>query len=211
MYLPSCFREERAEVVEALLRDHSFGVLVSQGPSGLLATHLPMLREHSRGGLGVLVGHMARGNPQWQEVSKGAEVLAIFAGPNAYVSPRWYSVDPDVPTWNYGAAHVYGHWNPIVEPTAVRALLERTIARYEARFTDPWLLGTLNEDLVQGLERGIVAFEIEITRVLCAMKMSQDKNGNDVRGVVAGLEQSRDGDSIATARLMRRLHALGDG
>src|SRR6266516_4165261 len=109
MYIPAAFRETRLEVVHSLIREHSFGTLVSQLDGQLFATHLPFLLDAGRGPQGTLLGHMARANPHWECFSEpDLESLVIFQGPHAYVSPSWYLSDLAVPTWNYTAVHAYG-------------------------------------------------------------------------------------------------------
>src|SRR5215471_12059277 len=101
MYIPAQFRETRLDVLHGVIRDHSFGTLVSVVRGQLFANHLPILLDDTRGRNGTLVGHMARANPHWQGFEPGAESLMIFQGPHTYVSPRWYRSELNVPTWNY--------------------------------------------------------------------------------------------------------------
>ena len=117
MYVPAAFREDRIEVLHALMREHSFATVVSNGESGLVATHLPILLDAGRGPRGTLVGHMARANPHWQSFREDVEILIIFQGPHAYISPSWYTTSLAVPTWNYAAIHAYGSIEPsIIDP-----------------------------------------------------------------------------------------------
>src|SRR5215469_5681813 len=127
MYIPAAFREQRTEILHAIIRDNSFATLVSQVNSELFATHLPFLLDASRGANGTLRGHMARANPHWQAFSAEAESLVIFQGPHAYISPGWYVSERAVPTWNYTAVHAYGVASILDGAECVRALLESTI------------------------------------------------------------------------------------
>ncbi len=209
MYIPSYYKEERAEVLHRLMRSNSFGVLVTHGPSGLLATHLPFLLDADRGPKGTLISHLARANPQWKDVEAGAEVLVIFSGPDAYISPLWYREDPDVPTWNYAAVHVYGPWQPFDDLAAVRALLARTIATYEATVGSAWTMDGLPEEYLSGLQQRVVAFEVPIHRLQGVMKMSQNKPLGDVERVIAGLERTGRSGDREVAGLMREVAQPG--
>src|ERR1700680_4492985 len=108
MYIPERFREDDKAILKTFIREHSFGILVTQGDDAPCATHLPFLYNAERGHYGLLSAHMARANPQWQSFASEREALVIFQGPHAYISPSWYDVAASVPTWNYAAVHVYG-------------------------------------------------------------------------------------------------------
>src|SRR5688572_28058136 len=108
MYIPEAFREDRPEALQALIREHCFGTLVSRHEGERGASHVPLLLDRDHGPHGTLLGHMARANPQWQGFREGEEVLAIFQGPHAYVSPSWYETELSVPTWNYAVVHACG-------------------------------------------------------------------------------------------------------
>jgi predicted FMN-binding regulatory protein PaiB len=105
-YLPSAFHETRPDVLEAFIRKHSFATLISNGADGIAVSHLPMLLERDAAGQRMLVGHLARANPQWRDLTK--DVLVIFSGPHTYISPRWYETQVAVPTWNYTTVYVRG-------------------------------------------------------------------------------------------------------
>src|SRR6266550_8463933 len=140
MYIPTRYRESRLPVLHSLMRQYSFAVLVTHGRSGLVGTHLPFLLDPDRGPLGTLVCHLARANSQWRDVDPGDEVMVVFSGPNAYVSPNWYQAHPDVPTWNYAAVHAYGPWSPSEDPEVIHRVLARTVSEYEGGFEHPWTL-----------------------------------------------------------------------
>src|SRR5262245_59160657 len=108
MYLPPSFREDSLQAIHALVHDHSFGLLVSAGPSGLDATRVPFLLDPTRGAKGTLTAHMARANDHWRNLEAAGEVLAVFSGPHTYISPTWYTNQKSVPTWNYVEVHAYG-------------------------------------------------------------------------------------------------------
>src|SRR4051812_48126547 len=163
MYVPEHFHEHRIDVLHAFMRRHSFATLISRDRN-LTASQLPVLLDTERGPHGTLRSHMAKQNPQWQTFAQGAEVLVIFQGPHAYISPTWYASQTKVPTWNYAAVHAYG--NPkLVDRAALRAILEETVTTYEAGFAKPWSTANLPPDLVAKLADAVVGFEIEITRL----------------------------------------------
>lgn len=185
MYRPKHYDETREGALFDFVEERAFGLLVSGAGGRLEATHVPFLLD--RPGR-LLRGHLARGNRQWRGLETGAELLAVFSGADAYISPTWYSAEPDVPTWNYAAVHVRGRWRRIDEPAAVRRLLEETVAHFEGRRNSDWSLARLDEGLIESLQRGVVAFELAIETLEGAWKMSQDKCPADVAGVVSGLK-----------------------
>jgi len=202
MYTPPAFREDRLDVLHDLIREHSFGTLVSHGEAGMTASHLPFLLREEDGGNGTLIGHMARANLQWQTFTSQSEVLVVFLGPHAYVSPSWYATELSVPTWNYAVVHAYGVPRVIEDPAAVRALLESTVDTYEAGLPNPWTVDRLPSEFVGKLAAAIVAFEIPIARLEGKFKLSQNRPEADRQGATAGLLGTGDPVSAATAALM---------
>jgi transcriptional regulator len=206
MYVPAHFREDDPATLAALMQAHSFALLVTVDADGLpFATHQPLIYERGDGNHGRLLGHIARANPQWQHFASGKPALAIFQGPHAYISPRWYEVRPAVPTWNYAAVHAYGAPRIIEDATQVRALLERLVETYEAGQQKPWSLAEEPEQFLAGMQRGIVAFEIPIDRIEGKWKMSQNRKPVDRDGAIAGLMATGRNDDLATAEVMARL------
>lgn len=190
MYIPPSFREERLDVLHDVIRKHSFGTLVSQHDGTLIASHLPFLLRPDAETPGVLLGHMARANPQWRDFHSGTEVLALFQGPHGYISPSWYEMRETVPTWNYEVVHAYGVATVIEDPTAVRAMLDATVAVYEAALPEPWSTNRVSGDLVDKLQRAIVGFEIRITRLEGKRKLSQNRSEADQHGVLEALRRT---------------------
>ena len=144
---------------------------------------------------------MARANPQWRHFASGGEALAIFHGPHSYISPSWYQTAPAVPTWNYATVHAYGVPAILSDHERVVSLLRETVSFYEASFQQPWP-GDLPEDYREKLMRGIVAFEIPITRIEGKFKLGQNRSADDIQGVCQTLSPSADPDSRALAQLM---------
>src|SRR5262245_2317228 len=130
MYIPAHFAQSDQATLYDFIQQNSFGLLISQVGCQPFASHLPFLLDRHSGPQGCLVGHMARANPQWEH-SSGQEVLAIFSGPHAYISPAWYEADHVVPTWNYVAVHALGRLNVIQERDALVEIVRKSVEFYD--------------------------------------------------------------------------------
>jgi transcriptional regulator len=205
VYVPRPFAESDLGRLHATLRGSPFATLVSVLDGELFATHVPLLLDEGRGPLGTLLGHVAGANPHVRALAGPAPALAIFRGPHAYVSPRWYAGSPNVPTWNYVAVHARGVPRRIDEPARVRALLARTAAQFEAGAAEPWSLEAVPAEWAAGMQRAIVAFELPIERLEGKAKLSQNKNAADRAGVIAALREEGDAASAAVAACMESL------
>jgi transcriptional regulator len=209
MYLPDHFAEPRLEVLHEAIRRSGLATLVSAGTGGLDASHVPLLIESTPAPLGRLLGHVARANPQWQATSAESEALAIFLGPDAYVTPSWYQTKREtgqvVPTWNYVAIHAHGRIRFFQERDRLLDLVTRLTDRQEAPRKAPWKVSDAPAAYLDGMLRRIVGVELTITRLEGKWKASQNRNPADRRGVAEGLE--REGEA-AMAALVRR--AAGD-
>lgn len=201
MYVPSFNAEQSPEVLHAFMRRYSFATLVSSHAGEISASHLPVLLDSERGANGTIQSHMARQNPQWQFLQSGDEVLIIFQGPHAYISPSWYAEPLRVPTWNYAAVHAYGKPR-LLDDSSVEALLKKTVAAYEAAMPQPWVMEKLPTEFVKTKQKGVVGFEIEITRLEGKWKMSQNLPKEDFQGVINALGKSGDMSAIEVADLM---------
>jgi transcriptional regulator len=201
MYVPHAFRENDLPTLHAMMREASFATVVTCGSGSMVASHLPLLVDETRGDCGMLLGHMARGNTQWEEMAAGREVLAIFAGPHSYVSPSWYQSRPAVPTWNYTAVHAYGTAQLIEDAGALQGLLERMVEVYESGLPAPWSYD-LPQEYTDRLLRGIVGFEIEIARLEGKRKLGQNRSAEDRAGAAASLRGVGGDDPRRIADLM---------
>jgi transcriptional regulator len=181
VFIPPPFRVEDRETLYAFMERYGFATLVSDCGGVPFASHVPLLLDRDGG---VLLGHLARGNPQW-EAFGGAEALAVFSGPHAYVSPSWYAAAPAVPTWNYAAVHAYGTPR-LLPPDRTREVVDRTVRKYEAGRPEPWP-NDLPEEYRRGLLAGVVGFEVPITRVEGKFKLGQNRLPADQAGMLAGL------------------------
>ena len=202
MYLPPHFTEARPAVLVAHIEQHDFGLLVSHGATGLVASHIPFMVERHGDGLHLL-GHLARPNPQVEDLAVGGEVLAIFGGPHAYISPAWYANAPSVPTWNYVDVHAYGKVRLIEDDAWLRRLLQQLSDRHEAGNPAPWRMQDLPEAYLAGMLKGIIGLDITVTRLEGKFKLSQNRPAVDRPRVIAALERRGDVDALAVAELMR--------
>lgn len=198
MYIPPAFRMEDLQKLTEFMSVHSFAMLTTHHDGELLASHLPVLHDPDRS---ILVSHMARANPQWKHLHPEREVLLIFQGPHAYISPSWYQTEQAVPTWNYAAVHVYGTPRILDNHEQVVELLERTVQTYEANRENPWSYN-LPTDFRDKLVQSIVAFEIEITRIEGKWKLGQNRSQEDCRGVLTELSNSANSVHQQLASLM---------
>ena len=205
MYSPAYNQvENRAEVLD-FMRAHNFALLLTGAGGTLHASHLPVLVEDSGSGL-ALDMHMAKANPQWQEFFDD-EVLVVFSGPHAYISPRWYEAKERVPTWNYAAVHAYGTVQMINDPAAKHAAQRRLVAAMDPQ----WLakFDALREPYVNEMLGGIVNFRIAVRRLETRWKLSQNRGRREQELIVAELAKSADSVERDLAALTRK-HLVED-
>jgi transcriptional regulator len=202
VYLPPAFTEERRDVLIAHIERHDFALLICHGAHGLIASHIPFLVEH-RGDELYLLGHLARPNPQAAVLAPESEALAIFSGPHAYISPRWYESGPAVPTWNYADVHAYGRARVIDDAAWLRGFLDRLSTRHEAGSEQPWRIEDQPAAYMNGMLRGIVGIELAVNRLEGKFKLSQNRPAADRPRIVAALDAHSDAEAKAIAALMR--------
>ncbi|MDX2170809.1 MAG: FMN-binding negative transcriptional regulator [Deltaproteobacteria bacterium] len=207
MYLPNHFAETRPEVLRALMQVQPFATLVTQGSGGLTADHVPLELDTAPQPLGSLIGHVARANPLWRGLAAGVPALAIFHGPQAYVSPAWYPSKREhgkvVPTWNYVVVHAAGTLRAVEDRAWLRALVERLTARHEAGRREPWQVSDAPPEFLDAMLGGIVGIELRIERLQGKWKLSQNRPPADVSGVIDALASSDDPAVRAVAARMR--------
>ena len=190
MYIPPLFNEDRIDVLHDAIRRTGLATLVTLTADGLIASHVPMLLDPDPSPYGTLIGHVARPNPQ----ARGAigEALAIFQGPEAYITPSWYATKRAtgkvVPTWNYVTIHAYGTVEFFADRERLRDVVTRLTEREETPRAEPWAVTDAPADFIDGMLRGIVGFALPITRLEGKWKMSQNRPAEDQAGVVAGLQ-----------------------
>jgi transcriptional regulator len=208
MYIPAAFELDDPDAVRRIIDDYGFALLVTCEDGRPAATHLPLLHDPAPAPQGRLIGHMARANSQARPLAAamadGREVLAVFQGPHSYISPNDYGPGPaTVPTWNYQAVHVYGVPRLMTEAEEVRGLLHRLTGRHEAGRTPVWSPAELDPELLGRMLRGIQGFEIAITRVEAAAKLSQNRTPAQAAHAAARLEASDDPVACEVGRRMR--------
>ena len=190
MYVPPLFKEDRIDVLHDAIRRTGLATLVTLTADGLIASHVPMLLDPDPAPYGTLIGHVARPNPQ----ARGAigEALAIFQGPEAYITPSWYATKRAtgkvVPTWNYVAIHAYGTVEFFDDRERLRDVVTRLTERQEMPRAEPWAVTDAPADFTDGMLKGIVGFALPITRLEGKWKMSQNRPAEDRAGVVEGLQ-----------------------
>ena len=200
MYIPAFNRVSDPEKINAFIHANAFATLVTNGRDGPWASHLPFVYDEAPGG-GILRCHMARANEQWRHFETNPEVLCVFLGPHAYISPSWYQAKVSVPTWNYAAVHVTGRAT-LEDDAFLRKTVEDTTRKYESKMPKPWDM-PIPEDYVVSMMRAIVGFSVQVTRIEAKFKLSQNRSLEDRLGVLAGLEGSGDPGSRALAGFMR--------
>src|SRR6185437_8026009 len=176
------------------------------GASGLFATHLPMVLEKECQPFGRLKGHVSRANRQWRDLSPEIEALAIFSGPQHYITPSWYPEKREtgkvVPTWNYAVVHAYGHLKVIENTNWLLAHLESLVNSHEAAFPTPWKISDAPADYIESLIKGIVGLELAIERIEGKWKASQNHSEAHRESVVKGLEDLNTAEGRAMKELM---------
>lgn len=203
MYIPPAFREDDLAALHATMRQARLANLVTATGEGLIATPLPLMLSPEEGPHGTLYGHVARANPQWRLPPVG-EAMALFMGPDAYVSPAWYPSKQEhgkvVPTWNYVAVHAYGPIEFFEDADRLRDVVTRLTDLHEAPRANRWAVTDAPEPFIQAQLRGIVGLRLPIARLEGKRKMSQNRSAADRAGVAAGLAASeRPSDRDAAA------------
>jgi transcriptional regulator len=212
MYVPSLFAEDRPEEIRAIIDSCSLPILVStikdaDGPR-LTATHLPLIFDGQR-----VIGHIARGNKQWQLLDPTVESMAIFSGTDGYVSPSYYATKAEtgrvVPTWNYEAVHAYGRLEVIEDPARILEVVTRLTDKYEGMRQKPWKVSDAPDDYIATQLKGIVALVLHVTRVVGVRKLSQNKTPADRAGVIVG--ETHDNPALARRMVSSSENKSPDG
>jgi transcriptional regulator len=202
MYIPAHFAETRTEELHRIIREYPLVVLVTHGDDGLDADHIPMELDAESGPHGTLIGHVARANTLWQRCPTGTQVMVVFRGANAYVSPNWYpskhETHRQVPTWNYEVAHAHGTITVHDDERFARRVVARLTRRHEATEPKPWKMGDSAPEVINEMLQKIVGFEIAITSLVGKVKLSQNKEMRD-RQSAANTLALRGHDELARA------------
>ncbi len=205
MFIPDLFRETDNAVLHELIATNPFGILIGQYDGEPFATHIPFMLDRATGPNGTLIGHVARNNPHGSLFDGTTSLLAIFEGPHAYVSPRWYNPGNAVPTWNYAVVHAYGTAQEVTDIDTVRAHQEALIAAFEGNAPGAWTMDEQPERYIEGMLRGVSAFEIPIDRLEGKFKLSQNRPEADRANVASELAKStRETDRNLAALMQAR-------
>jgi transcriptional regulator len=211
MYVPEAFAERDVGRVRALIATHSFGMLiVPRSDAAPEIAHLPFLLDAEPAPYGTLRAHVARANPIARLLDDELPVVAVFTGPHAYVSPRWY-VEPakNVPTWSFTAVHVHGTARKIVGRDGVLAAVADLSAVNEASAPAPWSAAAADSSHIEKLLLGIVAFTIHVDRFEAKFKLSQNRPRQDRLRVVEELRRRRGVDDEVLAAMIEENEARG--
>lgn len=208
MYVPKHFEEPSLDVLHELMRERPLATLVTLLPDGLNADHIPLHLSAGDFPLGILRGHVARSNSLWTGHAEDVEVLAVFQGADAYVTPSWYPTKREtgkaVPTWNYAVAHAYGTLCVIDDASWLRAHLEALTAQQEVAFAEPWQVADAPHDYIDKMIGAVVGIEIVVSRLTGKWKLSQNQPAQNRAGVIDGL---RAGGCSEMATLVERANA----
>ncbi|HEX5509685.1 MAG TPA: FMN-binding negative transcriptional regulator [Pseudolabrys sp.] len=207
MYQPPHFREDRIEVQHALIRTHSLGLLITAGTGGLQANHIPFLVDAGTA-RGTLRAHLARANPQLNELAACEECLVVFQGPQRYISPSFYPTKQEtgkvVPTWNYIVVHAWGRPQVVDDAVWLRRQVDDLTAHQESAFASPWAVSDAPASFVAAQIKAVVGLEIPIARLEGKWKLSQNRPAADRAGVVAGLRDRGDEAQLMAAEVAKR-------
>jgi len=203
MYIPKAFSVSDRETLHAFIEAYSFATLVTTVDGALFATRLPLLLDREAGIHGTLIGHVARANPHWRSFDGVVQALAMFDGPHAYISPRWYATAPAVPTWNYATVHAYGAPRILDDPRRVEAITDRLVAIYEATMPQPWSAREVSPEFKANLLKAIVGFEMPIDRIEGKFKFGQNRPLEDQAAMLKALESTSHHHARRLAALIR--------
>jgi transcriptional regulator len=210
MYIPAAFQQQDLVQLHGLMRQQPLASLISHHAQGLQASHLPLWLASDEGEFGTLYGHFALANPQWRAVAAGAEVLAIFTGAQAYISPNWYPSTAEhgqaVPTWDYQSVHAYGQLALFDDAEQLLQLLGRLTQQHESAQPQPWAIADAPRDYIDKMLRAIVGFRLPIQRLEGQWKLSQNRSSADRAGVQQALSASLQAADRAVAEQMNPPH-----
>ena len=210
MYLPKYFSTDDKKRVRELIAQNSFTTLLSFPKAEKpFISHLPLIFSPQTNEDNLLLGHMARSNPQWKHFKDNPEALAIINGPHTYITPRWYQSDRDVPTWNYAVAHLHGKIELVEKFSEQVQILMALTEFFESHERQPWAFAP-PEDLLneEALPAAIISFRFRIEKIEAKFKLSQNRSIEDRQGVIEGLNERQDQGSRAIREIMRSLEKM---
>ena len=206
LYIPPAFKVEDLGLLHDQIEATGLAMLVTVGDAGPLISHVPLFLDRNRGPWGTLVGHLARANPQVGQSRRELPAVAVFQGPDAYISPGWYAAKREhgkvVPTWNYAVVHARGRLSLFDDRERLRSAVDHLTMLHEKRFVKPWTTKDAPSEYIEAQLKGIVGFEIAIDAVEGKHKLSQNRSTADQSGVVNGLSASSEQSALSTGKLM---------
>ena len=209
MYTPKDFAVNDLALLHAAMKQSELATLVTMTSRGLVATHLPLMLDETRGEFGTLTGHVSRANLQWKESNPEVDGLVIFLGPDTYVTPNWYAAKQEtgrvVPTWNYAAIHAYGHPVFFEDTERLRVVVTELTRRHEASFPAPWQVTDAPPVYIDSQLKAIVGFDFPILRLEGKQKFNQNRSLEDRTGVIEGLRSLGDERKTRVADLMEEI------
>jgi transcriptional regulator len=200
VYIPEHFRVQDHSDAIAFMRANPFAILISSTDDGPFATHLPVFIQQEGDRL-VIRGHVAKANPHWRYLEQNPACMTIFHGPHAYVSATNYVTRENVPTWNYGAVHVYGNAQTFASPEDLQGVLHQLIGTFEPAYAEQW--GSLSETYRERMLSHIVGLEIAVTKIEAKFKLSQNRTRDEQSNVIASLGKAEDTAVSGVSRMMR--------
>lgn len=190
MYMPQAFEQKDPDLVFGLMSSLGVATVVSNGPDGMIASHVPVEIDRKGGAQGLIRCHFAKPNPQAALIAEGVEVLFIFQGPLAYVTPSWYATKAEtgkvVPTLNFAVVHAYGIGRALEDPIAMRRHLTALTDHFEAGLSEPWKVSDAPDQYIDRMMKGITVVEVALTRLEGKWKLSQNRPEADRQGVAEG-------------------------
>ncbi|MFD2177698.1 FMN-binding negative transcriptional regulator [Veronia pacifica] len=207
MHIPSKFKETNLDVLYKFIQENSLGTLVSSAEDFIDADHIPFYLKKGENDQVILQSHIAKANPLWKSCADGQEILIIFHGPDAYISPNFYPSKQEtgkaVPTWNYSVVHVRGRIHFKHKTNWILQLLNDISDFHELDQNIPWSVSDAPIDFTEKLINAVVGIEITIESIVGNFKLSQNKSASDYSGVVNGLASSENRSDISVAKQMQ--------
>jgi transcriptional regulator len=208
LYNPPAFRETDLAALHAQILGTGLTTLITVGDNGPIVSQLPMLLDPEAAPFGTLTGHLARGNPQWKQSDFSKPAVAMFMGPDAYVSPSWYPSKAEhgkaVPTWNYSLIYVRGMLETFEDAGELRAHVTALTERFERNAPTPWKVSDAPEDYLQRQFKGIVGLRLKIDTIEGKAKLSQNRTKADQDGVITALSASERPDDRTIGGMMKQ-------
>jgi transcriptional regulator len=210
MYIPKHFEVTDSGAIYALIKDYPLATLITFSKGRINANHIPLNLSISTEPCMKLQGHVSRSNPLLNDIDAEVETLAIFLGPNAYISPSWYATKKEsgkvVPTWNYVAVHAYGNLKIVDDTDWLRTQLETLTKQHEANLLEPWSIHDAPTEFTNKLMESIIGIEMRVARLLGKWKVSQNQPVPNKEGVVKGLQASNQLGSLEMAKLIKEAY-----